>query len=96
MGASTGVRQRRHVFYRGSVQGVGFRFTTRRLAQGFDVGGFVRNLPDGRVELVVEGNAQEIDRFLLAIDDQMQGLVRSKDERVEPPSGEFSGFGVRF
>ena len=90
------MHQRRHVFYRGTVQGVGFRFTTRRLARGFAVAGFVRNLSDGRVEVVAEGESAEIDGFLQAIDDHMQGFVRSRDERVEPPTGEFTGFEVRF
>jgi len=41
----------RQIFYTGRVQGVGFRYATKRLAMGFDVTGWVRNLPDGRVEL---------------------------------------------
>ena len=51
---------RRHAWFRGTVQGVGFRFTTRRLADRRRVGGFVRNLPDGRVEVVVEGPEAEV------------------------------------
>ena len=54
------------VYYAGRVQGVGFRYTVRSLAARFDVTGFVRNLPDGRVHLVVEGDAGEIDAFLEA------------------------------
>jgi len=77
------------------VQGVGFRFTTRNLARRFDVVGFVRNLADGRVEVVVEAPAQEIDAFLVAIGDHMAGYIRSKEERVEPCSGEFPRFEVR-
>lgn len=52
------------VFYEGRVQGVGFRWSTKNMAQGFDVSGFVRNLPDGRVELQLTGDADEVKAFL--------------------------------
>ncbi len=52
------------VFYEGRVQGVGFRWTAKRIAQGFDVTGSVRNLPDGRVELQVSGDRAEVAGFL--------------------------------
>jgi len=52
------------VFYQGHVQGVGFRFTVRHIAKGFDVIGWVRNLPDGRVELQVTGDEEEVRAFL--------------------------------
>ena len=52
------------VFYEGNVQGVGFRWTVRDAAKGFDVTGWVRNLPDGRVELQVTGEEDEVRLFL--------------------------------
>lgn len=52
------------VFYEGRVQGVGFRWSTKNMAQGFDVSGFVRNLPDGRVELQLTGDPEEVQGFL--------------------------------
>src|SRR5215470_7746399 len=52
------------VLYEGHVQGVGFRFTVRHIAKGFDVTGWVRNLPDGRVELQVTGEHDEVRAFL--------------------------------
>ena len=55
------------IFYEGRVQGVGFRYTVKQIATGFEVLGWVRNLPDGRVELQVRGEAQEVDDFLNAI-----------------------------
>ncbi len=87
-------RTRRHVFYRGNVQGVGFRYTTRRAAEGHDVAGFVRNLSDGRVELVAEGEATEVEAFLAAIDDRLGGHIRGREGREEPPAGE-TGFTVK-
>ncbi len=57
----------RHVFYEGRVQGVGFRFTCKRIARGYEVVGWVRNLPDGRVELQCSGASDEVEGFLEAI-----------------------------
>jgi acylphosphatase len=81
--------------FSGQVQGVGFRYTTARLAQGYAVSGFVRNLPDGRVELVVEGPAGEIAGLLSAIGDQMAGCVTAVERQTSPATGEFDGFSVR-
>ncbi|MFZ1218340.1 MAG: acylphosphatase, partial [Chthoniobacterales bacterium] len=55
------------VFYEGNVQGVGFRYSVRQIAKGFDVTGSVRNLTDGRVELLATGEKDEVRAFLEAI-----------------------------
>ena len=86
----------RIVYFSGHVQGVGFRYTTYRLAARFDVVGFVRNLPDGRVHLVVEGEPDELDRFLDALDSQMQGLIRSAQTTEAPPTGQYARFEIAF
>ena len=88
--------QRREVFFAGDVQGVGFRYTAQRIAAGCSVTGFVRNLRDGRVQLVLEGQAQEIDSFLATLQARMHGYVRSATFDEVVPTGEFSGFEVRF
>lgn len=88
--------ERREVFYSGDVQGVGFRYTARALAGRFEVMGFVRNLPDGRVELVVEGRAAEVQRFLDAVRNAMRSYIHRVEEHHRPATGEFEGFGVRF
>jgi len=77
----------RRVFYSGNVQGVGFRYTATHLARGFAVAGTVRNLADGRVELVAEGEAAEVDRFLDAVRRQMTGYVDREDAQDQPPRG---------
>jgi acylphosphatase len=59
----------RRIFFEGRVQGVGFRWSVRELATGFDLAGTIRNLPDGRVELCLRGHPEEIDGLLLAIAD---------------------------
>ena len=69
------------VLYSGRVQGVGFRYTVKSLVPGYDVLGVIRNLPDGRVELIVEGKQEELDAFLQAIRDS--GLRRNiRDEEI--------------
>lgn len=88
--------ERREVFYSGDVQGVGFRYTARALAGRFEVTGFVRNLPDGRVELVVEGSPSEIGRFLEAIGKAMRAYIRRVEESRRPATGEFEAFEIRF
>jgi acylphosphatase len=84
---------RRRVLFSGQVQGVGFRYTAQRLSQGYRVGGHVKNLPDGRVELVAEGAPEEIRRFVAAVEEAMRGCIRSVasvDEPVGSPSNRFT------
>ena len=89
-------REFRRVFYAGSVQGVGFRYTTQQVARGFEVDGYVRNLPDGRVELAAEGHPAELDAFLVAIRDAMSRHIRDVSVETGPPSEPpLSGFTVR-
>ena len=66
------------VFYEGNVQGVGFRWTVRHAAKGFDVTGWVRNLPDGRVELQVTGEEDEVRALLDCIAQRRTSLANSQ------------------
>ena len=84
----------KRVIYSGNVQGVGFRYTARTLAEGFAVAGYVRNLPDGTVELVAEGEAAEVGRFLDALARRMDGYVEGHTIHEETPGG-FTGFTIR-
>ena len=67
------------VYYEGTVQGVGFRYTVKAMAAGFEVVGTVRNLPDGRVELVAEGGKGELSAFQQAIRESELGHFIRKE-----------------
>jgi acylphosphatase len=85
----------REVFFRGRVQGVGFRYTTRRVAGGFKVTGWVRNLPDGRVQMWAEGEPAELDRFVAGVHQAMKGYIEGTESAVHPASGKFPSFEIR-
>ncbi len=88
-------RQRLHLFYSGHVQGVGFRYTARMLAHGFELTGVVRNLTDGRVELVAEGERAELEAFREAIrDSELGSYIRQEDVRWGEAKNEFRGFEI--
>jgi acylphosphatase len=87
--------ERRTVIYTGHVQGVGFRYTTRSIARRFDVAGYVRNQPDGSVELVAEGESKELDAFLREVRDSFGGNIRDERIDAQAASGEFIGFEIR-
>jgi len=89
-------RCRHQVYFTGRVQGVGFRYTADRVARRFAVTGFVRNLPDGRVELVAEGVAAELDRLTAAIAEAMAEYVDRTETSQHPATGEFTGFSIRY
>ena len=88
--------EQRIVVFSGMVQGVGFRYTACRVAGGFDVTGTVRNLPDGGVECVVEGDAAEIDAFLEAIGQRMNEYIRRRTQHTAPYAGKYAAFTVAY
>ena len=94
--ADENARVRRTIHYSGRVQGVGFRYTTCEVAARFDVAGYVKNLPDGRVEVVVEGPTREVDRFLDGVARTLRGYIRDIQIIESPPSGSFRDFTVAY
>lgn len=88
-------RGRMHIYYSGRVQGVGFRYTARNVATGYEITGIVRNLPDGRVELLAEGIREELEAFQQGIRESGLGpLIAQEDLFWEEPNGEFRGFQI--
>ncbi len=85
----------RQIFYEGRVQGVGFRYTCKQLARGFDVVGWVRNQPDGRVELQCSGERNEVDDFLEAvIESELKSHIKSVTAIPIPPLAGVRGFEI--
>ncbi len=87
---------RKEVVFTGRVQGVGFRYTCRSLARGYDVTGFVRNMPDGSVRMVAEGPSGEVEAFASAVRARMKGYIRDARETSAPPSGGYGSFEIEF
>ncbi len=83
-------------FYSGKVQGVGFRWTVRNISNNFEIDGYVKNLADGRVEMVAEGDEKQVGAFIEAINERMSGYIRDIRKEKERPAEEKSGFEIRF
>jgi acylphosphatase len=85
-----------HVLFSGTVQGVGFRYTTQRLAQTMSVRGWVRNFNDGRVEMLAQGEKALLNKFLQRL---QNGALAANIEKVEcdwsQPTEPLTGFEVR-
>jgi acylphosphatase len=87
-------RCRLQIFYSGHVQGVGFRYMVKTIATGFEINGFVRNLSDGRVELVAEGARAELEAFRQAIGSDMKHFIRDEITSWSDVLNEFRGFEI--
>ena len=86
----------REVLYEGHVQGVGFRYSTRHIAAGFEITGYVKNLADGRVQVVAEGTEVEVDRFLAAVSERLERYIRHVQTKTRPATHTFSHFEITF
>lgn len=86
----------REICFSGHVQGVGFRYSTQLIASGLDVTGYVMNLPDGRVKLVAEGSAKELDLLERQIAKRMAGNISDATCDTRPATGQFEGFKIRY
>src|SRR2546429_9692816 len=85
------------VFYEVNVQGVGFRWSVRDAAKGFDVAGWVRNLRDGRVELQVTGEEDEVRAFLDRIaQGELHSLIHKQTEKRLDEAVAARGFEIRY
>jgi len=86
-----------HLFISGYVQGVGFRWYVQRLAQGMNLCGFVKNLRDGRVEVVAEGNENSVEEFLKGLKEgSFEDGIEEIKKIEEKYEGEYSDFRIKF
>ena len=82
-------------FFNGRVQGVGFRYQALQVAKEYDVSGFVKNLPDGRVHLEAEGATDEVRNFVIAVHERMTGFVRKVEQIEAKREPQFRGFSIQ-
>ena len=87
---------RRTVLFTGRVQGVGFRYTTCAVARSFQVTGTVRNLADGRVEMIVEGVPGELARFQAAVEEALRGRIHDISVSETAATDEYRSFSIAF
>jgi len=85
----------RTVHFRGHVQGVGFRYSVQHIAEPFAVTGYVQNLADGRVRMVVEGTADDLDNLLAEVELRLQRHIQDIDLTTSDATGEFDGFQIK-
>ena len=88
--------KRLHVCYSGLVQGVGFRYTAQDIAQGLGLTGWVKNLEDGRVEVMAEGTEGALKKLISKIGASLGRYIRSSDIEWGEAAGEFEEFEIRF
>jgi acylphosphatase len=88
--------RRVHALYSGNVHGVGFRFTAIDAARKSGVCGWVKNTSDGKVELVAEGNEEDLNKFISEVNAVMASFIRDKKISWEPGTGEFVNFQISY
>ena len=89
-------QKRVEVEYSGRVQGVGFRFTAERFARDYGILGYVRNLYNGGVELVAEGEEQKLKDFLEGLRFDLDNYIEHCSQNWFDPTGEFQSFTIRY
>ncbi len=88
--------KRLHAIFRGQVQGIGFRYTARSLAQPSHIAGWIKNLSSGDVEIVAEADEELLKDFLRHIEDHLSGYISDKTVDWQSATGEFKGFEIAF
>ena len=85
-----------HIYYSGAVHGVGFRFAAESAASSLGLTGWVKNLRDGRVEVIAEGSEAALNEFLNKMKKRMQHYISDADISWQKATGEFKEFEVAF
>ncbi len=83
-----------HIFYSGTVQGIGFRYAVQRFGSELGLTGWVRNLSDGRVEILVEGKKELIEQLNKSIDEHFNGYIKSKEVNFSAAQGSYKKFEI--
>ncbi len=86
----------KHVVFKGRVQGVGFRYTAHRSACRFELTGFVRNLGDGSVEMLMQGNRDDVDECLADIQDSFEGYIKETQINEVPEDPRYKSFVITY
>jgi acylphosphatase len=84
------------IYYRGRVQGVGFRFTCQRVAENHGITGWVKNMPDGSVRLVAQGDENSIKEFLTEIDQNLNRFISDKEIEWQDFPEKLDNFNIRY
>ena len=83
-----------HIYYSGMVQGIGFRYTVERLASQLGICGWVRNLPDGRVEMEAEGTEETLKELCGRIEERFGGYIKSQEKTERQASSRYKDFRI--
>jgi len=90
------MKKQLHLYYSGRVQGVGFRYTARDVASSLKVCGWVKNLQDGRVEILAEAEEDTLQNFATQINQLFSRYIQEVNTEWLPASGEFHDFQIAF
>ena len=87
---------RSHVFFSGTVQGIGFRYTAKTFARELKLNGWIKNLPDGRVEMMAEGPRERVDNLIYKLDKRYGEAIKAKDIDWHDQLRNFTGFDITY
>jgi len=90
------MKKRADIIFKGAVQGVGFRFTAENIANVIGLTGWVRNRPDGAVEVLCEGREEDINALISRIEKEMGHYIHSVKTDWKNATGEFKTFEITF
>jgi acylphosphatase len=85
-----------HIFYSGNVQGIGFRYIAKQLADKYRIVGWIKNTADDKVELVALGEEKILKDFLNKINQNFSGYIKDVNLQWQESAGEFKDFSVKF